>query len=281
MPKDLLSLKNDVVFKLTFGDMKNISLLAAFLKSVLDLPATEYDHLVLVDPHLQREFPDDKLGVLDVKIHTTTGKVIDVEIQVESQADMWERILFYTARLTTEQLRSGLDYKLVKKAVSIIILDWNLTEKQSHYHHRFRLYDDRNICHFPDLFEINTLELPKLPANPDGSEMYNWLRLFTATTKEELEMVAKTNPEIAKTVGVIMELSEDERTRMLAESQEKFRRDEFSRRKKAYQDGRQEERLAVAKNLFRLKMSPEVIVEATGLTLEEIRTLAAELPSEH
>jgi predicted transposase/invertase (TIGR01784 family) len=281
MPKELLSLKNDAVFKLTFGAADNISLLTAFLKSVLDLPAAEYDHLVLVDPHLQREFPDDKMGILDVKIHTTTGKVIDVEIQVESQTDMWERILFYTARLTTEQLRSGLDYKLVKKAISIVILDWNLTEKQSHYHHRFRLHDEKNNYRFPDLFEINTLELPKLPVEPDGTEIYNWLRLFTATTREELEMVAKTSPEIAKTASVIMELSEDERTRMLAESQEKYRRDEFSRRKKAYLDGRQEERLALVGNMFRLKMSPEAIAETTGLSLEEVKALAAELPPEH
>jgi len=44
-------------------------------------------------------------------------------------------------------------------------------------------------------------------------------------------MVVKTSPETAKTIGVYMELSEDERARMLAESQEKYRRDEFSRRK--------------------------------------------------
>ena len=121
MPKEPLSPKNDFVFKLLFGEPKRLNILKAFLQAVLDLPAEEYDRLVIVDPHLHRESPDDKLGVLDVKIHTTTGKVIDVEIQVKPHRRIWERILFYAARLITEQLKSGLPYKEIKKAISIII----------------------------------------------------------------------------------------------------------------------------------------------------------------
>jgi len=50
-------------------------------------------------------------------------------------------------------------------------------------------------------------------------------------------MVAKTSPEIATAVGVIMELSEYERTRLLAEAREKYRRDEEARREDAYEEG--------------------------------------------
>ncbi len=164
MSKEPLSPKNDFVFKLLFGEWTRLDILRAFLQAVLDLPAEEYARLSIVDPHLQRESPDDKLGVLDVKIHTTTGKVIDVEIQVEPQGHIWERVLFYAARLTTEQMKIGQPYKEIKKAVSIIIVDWDITPKDpEHYHHRFRLFDERTGYRFPDLFEINTLELPKLP----------------------------------------------------------------------------------------------------------------------
>ena len=153
-----LSPKNNLVFKLLFGEPTRLNLLSSFLQAVLDLPAEEYGRLVIVDPHLRREYPEDELGVLDVKIHTTTGKVIDVEIQVEPQTYIWERVLFYAARLTTEQLKSGVNYLEIKKAISIIIADWDLTAKDSgHYHHRFRLHDERTGYRFPDLFEINTL----------------------------------------------------------------------------------------------------------------------------
>jgi len=285
-----LSPKNDLVFKLLFGEPARLNLLRSFLQAVLDLPTEEYDRLVIVDPHLRREYPEDKLGVLDVKIHTTAGKVIDVEIQIGPQSHIWERVLFYAARLITEQLKSGAPYAEIKKAVSIIIVDWGITPKDSkRYHHRFRLYDEMAGCRFPDLFEINTLELPKLPGEPDGTLLYNWLRMFTARTEEELTMVAKTSPEIAEAVGVIMELSEDERTRLLAEAREKYRRDEEARKEYAYQEGLQagqkaglrEGRREVARRLLLKKESVEIVAELTDLPLEEVKTLALELPSKH
>ena len=306
MSKEPLSPKNDFVFKLLFGEQTRLDILQNFLMAVLDLPADEYDHLVIVDPHLRRESPDDKLGVLDVKIHTTTGKVIDVEIQVKPHRRIWERILFYAARLITEQLKSGVPYKAVKKAVSIIIVDEDITAKDSkHYHHCFRLFDEKTGYRFPDLFEINTLELPKLPGEPDGTMLFNWLWMFTAKTKEEFSMVAKTSPEIAKAVGVIMELSEDEQTRLLAEAREKYRRDEEARWEDAFEDGKEEGRqegwqkgrqegqlegrregehdkaIDIARSLLLKTQSVEMTAEITGLSLEEVKILASELPLNH
>jgi len=307
--KEPLSPKNDLVFKLLFGAPTRLNILRAFLQAILDLPAEEYGRLVIVDPHLQREHPDDKLGVLDVKIHTTSGKVINVEIQVEPQSHIWERVLFYAARLITEQLKSGRPYHEIKKIVSIIIVDWDVTPKNSPYYHRcLRLFDEKTGYRFPDLFEINILELPKLPSEPDGTLLYHWLKMFTARTEEELTMVAKTSPEIATAVGVIMELSEDERTRLLAEAREKYRRDEEARleyrlaeaREKYRRDeearleyreekgrlegrleGEQKSRLEVARSLLLEKYPIEKVAKVTGLTLEEVKALALELPANH
>jgi hypothetical protein len=55
MSKDFLPPKSDVVFKLLFGDERNTDLLTDLLKAVIDLPADEYDELVIVDPHLLRD----------------------------------------------------------------------------------------------------------------------------------------------------------------------------------------------------------------------------------
>ncbi|MCL2102400.1 MAG: Rpn family recombination-promoting nuclease/putative transposase [Fibromonadales bacterium] len=181
--------------------------------------------------------------------------------------------------MTTEQLKSGHAYEVIKKVASIIILDWPITGNESSaYHHRFRLFDEMTGYSFPDLFEINTLELPKLPHQPDGTNLYNWLSFLTAKTEEEFTMIAKTCPEIAQAVAVIMELSADEQTRMLAEAREKYRRDEIARRKLARQEGLQEGLLTAAKNLLRLKMAHEFISESTGLSFEEIKALAEKLP---
>jgi hypothetical protein len=49
MKKKLLSVLNDYVFKLIFGDQRNIDVLADFLQAVLSLPEEEYDYLTIID----------------------------------------------------------------------------------------------------------------------------------------------------------------------------------------------------------------------------------------
>ena len=91
--KSLLPVKSDFVFKLIFGDQRNVDILAAFLKSVLDIPDEEYDRLTIVDPYIKKESADDKYGILDVKVHTVSGSVIHVEIQLRVFQDMAARTI--------------------------------------------------------------------------------------------------------------------------------------------------------------------------------------------
>ena len=78
--KGLLSVKLDLVFKLIFGDQRNTDILTSFLKSVLDIPEEEYERITVVDPFVKADYPGDKYGVLDVKIHTKGERVIHTEI---------------------------------------------------------------------------------------------------------------------------------------------------------------------------------------------------------
>ena len=97
--------------------------------------------------------------------------------------------------------------------------------------------------------------------------------------------VAQTNPAIDAAWGVIKVLSGDERARALAEAREKARMDldswlgdaRYEGRQEGLQEGRQEGIFEVARNLLRKKMSHDDIVDATGLSLEEVKRLAADL----
>jgi len=75
MNRDFLPPKNDVVFRLLFGDKRNGDLLRDFLQSVLTLPADDFGEITIVDPHLLRKHPDKKLGILDLKAKTKSGKI--------------------------------------------------------------------------------------------------------------------------------------------------------------------------------------------------------------
>ena len=98
MTKRLLPPKVDFVFKLLFGDQRNDEILTAFLKSVLTFPEEEYDSIAFADPQLKKEHEKDKLGVIDLRIHTKSGNIIHVEMQVLPQLEMPERITYYNAK---------------------------------------------------------------------------------------------------------------------------------------------------------------------------------------
>ena len=130
--------------------------------------------------------------------------------------------------------------------------------------------------HFPDSIEINTLELPKIK-EADGTPLGDWMRFFQARTEEDFMRVAETNPAIKEAYGVIKVLSGDERARAIAELREKARMDYESGLSDARQEGLREGKQAVARNALRKGMPYADIADLTGLSLEAIKLLAAEL----
>ena len=77
--------RNDAIFKMIFGDGRDIDILTDFLKATLDLPAEDYAEVTLVDPHLARKSPEDKLGILD-KDH------IDQPAQTPQRVTPWNTL---------------------------------------------------------------------------------------------------------------------------------------------------------------------------------------------
>ena len=266
------------MFKKVFGE--NRAVLEDFLKSVLDLPADEYKDLQVIDSNLDRAFIEDKLGVLDVKVTTGAGKIIDIEVQIKPQRSIWKRMLFYTSKMIVEQVKSGYQYDQINRAISILIADFVMIRENGAYHNRFRLYDETTRARFPDSIEINVLELPKIQ-EADGTQLGNWMRFLSAKTKEDFMSIAQTNPAINEAWGLIKYLSGNERERALAEAVEKSRMDLDSyiadARYEGLQEGREEEKLEIARNLLQEKMPMEAVSRATRLSLEETKQLAAEL----
>jgi predicted transposase/invertase (TIGR01784 family) len=152
--------------------------------------------------------------------------------------------------------------------VCIIITDYTFIPENERYHNQFRYRTEEGI-EFTDLTEFNTLELNKLPHETDSTELWYWMKFIKSDKEEDLDMLAERNPQMREAVGVLKELSADERTRMLYEEREIARRDYVSR-----MDGAKREGIAeVARNLLKRNRPIEEIIEDTGLTREEIESL--------
>lgn len=281
MKKKLLSPVNDHVFKRVFG--RHLRVLAGFLSAVLEMPIDASDIRVL-DPNFRAERDDDKLGVLDVKVETRNG-LIDVEVQVQPHLHLKKRLLYYTSRMFVEQIDKGQNYGKLTRAVSIMIVDFELIKTDSAFHHRYRLYDQENRLEYSDALEINVLEIPKVQKD-ETSPVSAWLRFFAAKTEDEFMSLAQTSPAMEEAWGVIKELSADERERLLAEDREKTRRDNAAYYEtglvegiatgveKGRAEGRMEERKNLVANMLAQGVSPEQISSFTGLTLGDVKALA-------
>jgi predicted transposase/invertase (TIGR01784 family) len=275
--KAFLTAKSDIVFKLFFGNERNRDFLIRFLKAVLNLSLEEYTDIEINDPQTKREFKGDKLAILDVKIKTKTGKIVNIEIQVHVTPEMRERIVFYDAKLITEQLGSGDEYADIKKVISIVITGEVFIPEHDRYHDRFIFFSPETKTEFTDVMEIHTLELPKLPEKPDGTDLWDWLEFINAESEEELAVLVQNSPQMKAPIEKLIELNQDPTARMLFEAREKERRDNMARERGARQEGRREGRLEtmieIARNLMGRKMPMDDIMGITGLTAEEINGL--------
>ena len=229
--------KSDFIFKKIFGDAKNVEILEAFLKSILDIPHNEYESLTLTDMHLKKRNDEDKLRILDVKVQTKSGNTIDIEIQLANIPHIRERVVFYLSKMINEQISSGDKYDAIKMSIIILITNFDLIDANKKYCNCYTLHDKNDGNEFTNLLEVDTLELSKLPQKDDNTELWSWLKFLKSENEEEFEMIETKSPELKKAVCIVRELSQDEETRLQFETREKARMDYEDRMDGAYEAG--------------------------------------------
>jgi len=221
-----------------------------------------------------QEYKGGKLGILDVKLKLKSGKVLNIEIQVDPMPFMESRIIFYVSKLITEQIHESEQYEKIKRVVSIIITDHTLIKQSEKFHHQFGLYDIESKVLLTDILEIHTLEIPKArklfeSGNTEKPQLLDWMKFLDAKTEEELNVLAQKSPVMKKATMRLLELSADEKARQLYEARLKEQRDNYARERGAVKVREVE----MAKSLLLLNMPIDNISTVTGLTHDEIESL--------
>jgi predicted transposase/invertase (TIGR01784 family) len=281
---ELLSLTNDYVFRRVFAE-KNPGALAEFLSAVTNIPIDELQSLEVDDPHLYREHEDGKSGEIDIRVHTKSGSIIHAEIQIRNEQAFAERIIFYSARLFSGQLKKGQEYIDLNKTISIVITDFVLLDENPDYFNTFRWYNHENGTLLSDMQEIDILELPKLTESDDNTQLWQWMKLLKLRRRDEMEALAKDNQAMKDVVVTIREMSADEAERMRAEAREKEIRDRLGQLGYAFEQGEKrgekqgEKRgeknnaIEIARQMKAKEYATDEIAELTKLTIAEIENL--------
>lgn len=257
---------------------KNKDLLIAFLSAVLGVPKEEFEGIEIINSELLREFAEDKKGILDVRVKTSQGKQIDIEIQILPTEFMPERTLFYWSKMYTSQVKPGDTYDLLQKCITINIVDFKCTPLSKLYS-RYHLTEDETGYRLTDILEVHFLEIPKLIDSEiprdESDPIVEWMEFLDAKSQGVIEMLAEKNKDIKKAYDILQIISKDEKARMRYEAREAELRDQLTRIKTAKREGRAEGKAETICQYLEVRFGAESqVLQEIVRTITDLDTLS-------
>lgn len=272
----LMKPRVDFAFKEIMMDEKART---GFLAAVLHINPEDIKETQILDTNLRKLHEDDKLGILDMRVLLNNNTEIDTEIQL-SELKVWpDRSLFYTSKMFTEQIEKGQKYDVFKKCVNISILGFKLFKNEPDFYSCFHIREDTRGFIYTDKMEFHVIELPKLPKElkENCNSLELWAKFINAEKKEELDMIAKQNVYIQSAYDRLQVISQDKQKRMEYEARQKalfdYNQFMYEAEQRGREEGREEEKLAIAKNFIALGLPTDTIVQGTGLSAEAIEKM--------
>ncbi len=282
--------KIDFAFKEIMEDVKART---GFLASILQIDPTDIKETRIQNSNLRKLHENDKLGILDVRILMNNNTQIDTEIQL-SELKIWsDRALFYISKMYTDQIGKGQHYDVLKKCVSISILDFILFENEPEFYSRFHILEDTRHFLYTDKMEFHVIELPKLPDSlrDDSGRIELWAKFINAEKKEEFDMIAEKDPYIQSAYEHLQVISQDEQKRLEYEARQKAildynqsifeaeqrgeKRGEQRGEQRGEKRGEQSKTISIAEKMLEAGYDPAEILAITGISEEQLVSLQA------
>ncbi len=278
MEEQLMSLKVDFAFK---EIMQNEKVRKGFISAVLQIPVEDIISTTILNTYLRQEHKDDKLGILDIRVNLNGNTEIDIEMQVVPFNYWTERALFYTSKMYIENIELGKKYSMLKKVISISILNFNLL-KEDYFYNSFHIRNDKTNKVFTDKMEWHTIELLKLPddieTTNDLLKLWSGFIKESGENKELIKMIATKNEYLQEAYNELEKISANKQKRLEYETRQKALLDYNTLIDDAEKRGQAKERLELAKGLLELEiLDIETIALKTKLSVDEVRNLKTKL----
>ena len=274
---NLLKPKIDVVFHSLFK-AGNENITKAIISAVTKEKIEKID--LNNDRHVLGKYPEEKLGILDLKATLDNGTICNIEIQLADKKDTAERFLYYWSRIYSSQLVRGETYKKINKVIGIIIIDYEF-EKTKEIENLSTKWKVKEVTtckqiELTDVLELYIIEIPKakkILQKDANNKLAQWMMFLNNPNEKEVSKIMNENKEIKEAMEELEEMSKDEELRRVAELREKAIKDEANIREHAREEGIRENQLKVAKKMKEKNMDIDTIIEITGLKEEEIEKI--------
>lgn len=296
----LMDLKVDFSFKQLFGSEKNKNITIVFLNAILQRTGRDtVKEVMFLNQEVGGEYLEDKQSRLDIVVKTQLGEMINIEMQLSNQNDMFKRTLFYWSRLYAVQLQKGKGYRKLLPTITINICNFTIFKDIPYYHSTYHLYEDTILERLKpkdDVLEVHFIEMNKFlrawyenQLNPFDDILARWLLLLVMVDVrkekvyddiyQELEALAMKDENLLKAFTAWESLSQTPETIIAYNSRLKAILDEEARlddvREKSLEEGFEQGIEKVARKMLAKGKSNEEIIDATDLTIKEVEALRA------
>ena len=217
-------LKNDYMFRAVFQSRPKA--LQGLCRSLLRLSPSDSLHIDLKNPIQIGAAIDNKEFVLDLALTINNSLYLNLEMQLYNDGYWPERSLSYTCR-SFDNLNRGTQYKDVLPVLHIGFLDFTLFPEHPEFVAEYKMMNTNPVHHniFSDKFRISVVDLTQIERATEEDKQYDidlWARVLTATTWEEIDMLAKDNEYLRETSNAMYELDQDRLIRQQCQAREDF-----------------------------------------------------------
>lgn len=269
MTETKLNLKNDIIFKAFFCRKGNEEFLVDFLNALLKIEIKQI--VIREEGGLQQLSGKEKGGRLDIQAILNDGVIVNIELQIQNERNIRERTTLYSSKVLAREVTKGSKYEDIKQVIMVNILDYEMLGFEEYISETAIVLDKHREYEVLKGIKWYFIELPKFRrAHPDMEKKINqWLAFIDDYDKEAIKLAEKNNKTLERARFEMNYLTGDAAVRRLAELREKWEMDRNSDIYYAKEEGKEE----VAKKLIKMKLPIEQIIEATGLSKEQIEKL--------
>ena len=274
----IYTLENDYLFKKIFRS-------ELYLKQLLrDMFNVKANKIIYLNTELVKTNKNCKVGIVDMLLNVDDGIVI-LELQNINRHNFEERLLFYSSGVIHYHcLKEGEDYQNLKSIKVYAIINYNSFNEKTKDIIKLK----RRNKVFTKKLEYQIFDLTKVDKNDRNKKYYELVNLFNCENIKKLEqvMTSKIYKEILNEI-IIYNKNRKEYEKM--EDIERLMMNETEHYDTAYEagievgkkegislgkiEGKNEGKFDIAKNLLTENVNINIIMNATGLTKEQINSL--------
>jgi len=271
-----VDVKNDIAFRKIFGNENRKETLISFLNAVLDFHGDlRIVQVNILNPYQLPKLKGGKVTIIDVKATDQLGRTYIVEMQVGDLDGFEKRVLFYSSKSYSDQIKRADFYRKLRPVIFIGILDFEHTENKN-YISRSQIRDVETGEQTIKDMEFTFVELPKF--NKELHELNTLAEKWVYFIKnaENLEVV----PENINDEGLKSAYEEANVQTWTQEELDAYEyafmreEDEKARLDKAKKDGKYE----LVIELYEDGMPIEKIAKLSKMTVEEVKEIVEHNP---